>query len=318
MAEVPVGVAAVDGQYSLTWDFGEGRGIALDRKDFLARQDDQGMWRMVDQVIEGSNDLQNWTTLTDPTDLTQYTRGSRILCPREVAAVREAREEAGADEAALARRLIRAWDLLDPLVTEKPATLDPAWVAASTATADGATSAAANGWRMFDGNTGTWTDTTTKSCTNTVLPTDGTAFTIVGIRYFPRDNAISRLTGLAIDGSNDSGATWTKFASTGTPVRGWNTVSLTEPVSFDALRISGGNGYCNVAELQFIVQAIDKSGSLSTWSTLPRSLRPAGPPTPGPRCSPPATQRPQSTTTTAPPRRRWTPPLTISAKRSPV
>jgi hypothetical protein len=177
-----------------------------------------------------------------------------------VAAVREAREEPGADEDALARRLIDAWNLLDPLVTEAPAALDPAWVTASTASWDGTTSAADNGWRMFDGNTGTWTDTTTKPCTNTVLPTDGTAFNVVEVRYFPNDRAPHRATNMSIDGSGDGGATWTAFANTGTPVRGWNTVALAEPVSYEALRISGGNGYCNVAELEFIVTVVDKSG----------------------------------------------------------
>ena len=113
---------------------------------------------------------------------------------------------------------------------------------------------------MFDGDTGTWTDTTTKSCTNTVLPTDGTEFDVVGVRYFPKDSSVNRATNMSIDGSSDGGATWTAFANTGTPVRGWNTVHLAEPVSYGALRISGGNGYCNVAELEFIVTVIDKSG----------------------------------------------------------
>lgn len=205
-------------------------------------------------------DIEPLLERADAVDLSAYTRGSQLLFPREVTAVRKALAEPDADEQALAQRLIDAWDLLDPLKTEAPATFEQSWVAASTATADGATSAAANGWRMFDGNTGTYTDTTTKSCTNTVLPTDGTAFMVVGIKYFPRDSAYARATGIGIQGSNDDGATWTQFASTGTPVRGWNTVKLAEPVHYGALRLSGGNGFCNVAELRFIVEVIDKSG----------------------------------------------------------
>ncbi|KUO21349.1 discoidin domain-containing protein [Streptomyces dysideae] len=60
-------VAEADGEYDLVWDFGEGGTIELDRADFLARQDNNGLTRMVDQVLEGSNDLRNWTRLTDPT-----------------------------------------------------------------------------------------------------------------------------------------------------------------------------------------------------------------------------------------------------------
>ncbi|WP_457965604.1 putative Ig domain-containing protein [Arthrobacter sp. D1-29] len=306
-------VPAIDGQYYLIWDFGAGMQVSVDRFDYLARQDSEGVRRMNDQVLQGSNDLNTWTTIADASyktlswqnldatdagsyrylrvankapiyvaelrlfgaakydigpllqradavDLSTYTRGSKLLFPREVAAVREALAKQGADEQALARRLLDAWDLLDPSAAVAPATFEQSWVAASTATADGATSAAANGWRMFDGNTGTYTDTTTKSCTNTVLPADGSAFKVVGVKYFPRDNAVLRATGMGIQGSNDGGATWTQFASTGTPVRGWNTITLTEPVHYGALRINGGNGFCNVAELQFIVETIDKSG----------------------------------------------------------
>ncbi|WP_247048339.1 putative Ig domain-containing protein [Arthrobacter rhizosphaerae] len=306
-------VPAVDGQYYLIWDFGAGRQVSVDRFDYLARQDPEGVRRMNDQVLQGSNDLNTWTTVADASyktlswqnldatdagsyrylrvtnkapiyvaelrlfgksvyeidpllqradavDLSTYTRGSKLLFPREVAAVREALTKPDADEQALAQRLVNAWELLVPLATEAPATFDQSWVAANTATADGAASAAANGWRMFDGNTGTYTDTTTKSCTNTVLPADGSAYTVVGVKYFPRDSAVARATGLGIQGSNDGGATWTQFASTGTPVRGWNTVTLAEPVHYAALRINGGNGFCNMAELQFIVKSIDKSG----------------------------------------------------------
>ena len=196
----------------------------------------------------------------DAVDLSAYTRGAQLLFPREVAAVREALAEPDADEQALAQRLVDAWDLLDTLETEAPAAFEQSWVAASTVHPDGATSAAANGWRMFDGNTGTYTETTTKSCTNTVLPDDGTAYTVVGVKYFPRDSAYLRATGIGIQGSDDDGATWTQFASTGTPHRGWNTIELAEPVHYGALRLSGGNGFCNVAEVQFIVEVIDKSG----------------------------------------------------------
>nr|BFF22426.1 hypothetical protein GCM10025732_03910 [Glycomyces mayteni] len=61
-SDVPV----VDGRSTLIWDFGEGASLTLDRADFLARQDNNGMIRMADLVLEGSNDLESWTRLTDP------------------------------------------------------------------------------------------------------------------------------------------------------------------------------------------------------------------------------------------------------------
>ncbi len=60
-------IGAESGEYHLVWDFGEGAAVALDRADFLARQDNNGLTRMDDQVIQGSNDLSTWTTLTGPT-----------------------------------------------------------------------------------------------------------------------------------------------------------------------------------------------------------------------------------------------------------
>ncbi len=60
-------LAPVDGQSYLIWDFGEGEQVTVDRLDFLARQDNEGVRQMDGLVFEGSNDLANWTTLTDPT-----------------------------------------------------------------------------------------------------------------------------------------------------------------------------------------------------------------------------------------------------------
>ncbi|MEQ4209433.1 putative Ig domain-containing protein [Actinopolymorpha sp. B9G3] len=56
-----------DDEYHLTWDFGEGRGLALNRIDFLARQDDRDLGRVDNLVFQGSSDLEHWTTLTEPT-----------------------------------------------------------------------------------------------------------------------------------------------------------------------------------------------------------------------------------------------------------
>ncbi|MCD0442441.1 putative Ig domain-containing protein [Glycomyces sp. A-F 0318] len=60
-------VPAVDGEFHLIWDFGEGAEATVDRADFLARQDNNGLVRMDGLVLEGSNDLSTWTALTAPT-----------------------------------------------------------------------------------------------------------------------------------------------------------------------------------------------------------------------------------------------------------
>lgn len=306
-------VPAVDGEFHLIWDFGDGARITVDRADFLARQDDNGMVRMADLVLEGSNDLSSWTRLTEPSsktlawqelpsvdgggyryvrvsngaridiaelrlfgaaeydlepilaradavDLDAHSRGSAILFTREAAAVRAAAEEDGADTAALARRLLDAWDLLEPAATSVAADLDAAWVTASSPSWDGTRDAAANGWAMFDGDTSTFTDTTAKNGWVAVVPDDGTAFAIESVRYHPRSGSVARANNVSLQGSNDGGATWTTFAGTGTAAAGWNTVDLDGPVAYEALRVSAGDGYTNVAEVEFLVAAVDRTG----------------------------------------------------------
>jgi hypothetical protein len=60
-------VADVDSEASLIWDLGPGAAVSVDRIDFLARQDERSLARMEGLVFEGSNDLQHWTKLTEPT-----------------------------------------------------------------------------------------------------------------------------------------------------------------------------------------------------------------------------------------------------------
>lgn len=305
-------VPAVDGQYDLIWDFGAGMQVSVDRFDYLARQDNEGMRLMNDQVLQGSNDLNTWTTIADASyktlswqnldateagsyryvrvangapiyiaelrlfgevaydldpilaqadavDLSKHSRASGILFTREVAAVRADASKEGADMQALARRLLDAWDLLEEPPTTSAA-LDQSWVTASSASWDGKRDAAANGWAMFDGNTETFTDTTTMSGWVTVIPTDDTAFAVDAVKYFPRSTHVSRASNVSIQGSNDGGATWTTFANTGTAVAGWNTVALNETVHYEALRINAGAGNTNFAEVQFLVPGVDKTG----------------------------------------------------------
>ncbi len=60
-------VADAGGEASLIWDLGLGAAVSVDRIDFLARQDQNSLARMHGLVFEGSNDLQHWTRLTEPT-----------------------------------------------------------------------------------------------------------------------------------------------------------------------------------------------------------------------------------------------------------
>ncbi|KPC75451.1 hypothetical protein ADL26_07645, partial [Thermoactinomyces vulgaris] len=51
-------VPAVDGRFHLVWDFGEGASYSLERIDYLAAQNNNGMVRMPGLVFQGSDDLE--------------------------------------------------------------------------------------------------------------------------------------------------------------------------------------------------------------------------------------------------------------------
>ncbi|MQM28351.1 putative Ig domain-containing protein [Glycomyces albidus] len=305
-------VPAVDGESSLIWDLGDGARLALDRADFLARQDNNGMIRMADLVLEGSNDLREWTTLTDPTvktlswqhldafgedgfrylrvvngaaiaiaelrvfgsldldleailaradavDPDAHSRASAIRFQREADEVRALAAEPDTDENALARRLLDAWALLEPPATSQEATVEQAWVAASSASWDGAKDAVANGWAMFDGDTATFTDTATASGWVRVLPADA-SFTVETVRFHPRSTHVSRAVGVRFQGSNDGGATWTTFATAANAAAGWNTIDLAQAVEYGALRVYAPSGNTNLAEAEFMVAVPDRTG----------------------------------------------------------
>jgi hypothetical protein len=50
----------------LIWDLADGPTDRLDPADLLVRQDNNGLTRLPGLVLQGSNDLSAWTTLTAP------------------------------------------------------------------------------------------------------------------------------------------------------------------------------------------------------------------------------------------------------------
>jgi hypothetical protein len=129
------------------------------------------------------------------------------------------------------------------------------WVDASTPQWPGTGTTADNGWRMFDGDITTATDTTTSNGWVTVTPADGSTLGIDAVRVRPRANFPARANGTVVQGSTDGGATWqTLVTITGiTSDQQWYLFTLPQHESVPMVRIldeHGGN--TNLAEVQLL------------------------------------------------------------------
>ncbi|MBZ3904752.1 discoidin domain-containing protein [Streptomyces griseiscabiei] len=127
-----------------------------------------------------------------------------------------------------------------------------AMVKASTIAWPGTGTQAANGWRAFDGDTATYTDTlAADSWIDIDAGPDGT-LRVDRIRVLPRPGYATRATGTVLRGSTDGGATWTDLHTIGTTTDGaWYEAQLPTPASYPLLRLHDThNGRCNLTEVQ--------------------------------------------------------------------
>jgi Putative Ig domain len=134
-------------------------------------------------------------------------------------------------------------------------TLDPSWVVASTIVWPGTSTAAANGWKMFDGDVTTYTDTTTHDGWVTVTPPSGTTLDFNAVRIHPRIGFASRANGTVVQKSTDGGATWVTLVTFSgiTTDSDWYLFRLSQHESAPMLRVldeHGGN--VNLAEVQLL------------------------------------------------------------------
>jgi len=219
-----------------------------------------GIWSLADFRIDG---VRTEATLDDvlgaarEADLTTSSRGSVVLFEREIDAVAAAAEDPDADEPALVRRALAAWGLLEEPAVET-VDVDPAWVTASSPSWDGKRDAAANGWAMFDGDPATFTDTTSSSGWVTVRTEDG-GIPVAGVRLLPRAGYVARAEGVQVQASDDGGSTWSTLATATGVSDGWNRLDLDAPVTADAVRVLAPSGNTNLAEVELISSALDRS-----------------------------------------------------------
>ncbi len=292
-------------------DFGEGASVRLDEVFLLPRLCCTS--RSDGTIVQGSDDGENWTGLTEPLtgtksgvweqrdvdgdayyryfrlvnpnrwhgnlgevqffgdftfddayfelkvlDTGDSTRASAYLYLEEVARIREALTGEEPDRTALLNDLLAAADLLVPQSTLFPKIeVEPSQVVASSASWDDSTDAAGNGWRAFDGDPATATDTKTAEGWVQVDFGEGGALALAAVDYLPRASHPLRANGGQFQGSND-GETWETLATiSGVRAAEWGTLPIESTTAYRYLRYYTGNSYGNIAELGFIERAVD-------------------------------------------------------------
>ncbi|TLS46706.1 fibronectin type III domain-containing protein [Streptomyces montanus] len=167
----------------------------------------------------------------------------------------------GQDENTRIDAVYAAYDLLvsiDTLLRKVEVT--PSMVRASTIEWPGTGTTASNGWRAFDGDISTYTDTLAAESWIDIDAGASGAITVDRIRVHPRVGQLSRANGTVLRGSNDGGATWTDFLTvSGVDTTRWYEFKLAERASYQRIRVyDGHNGRCNLAEVEFWYQLPDE------------------------------------------------------------
>ncbi|MCL8017274.1 putative Ig domain-containing protein [Streptomyces sp. AS02] len=129
------------------------------------------------------------------------------------------------------------------------------WVDASSPQFPGTGTTASNGWRMFDGDLTTATDTTSGNGWVTVSPTDGSSLTVDAVMVHPRASYLSRGNGTLVQSSTDGGTTWDTLVTISGMAgdQDWYTFELPQRTNTPLLRIYDGHGgFTNLAEVRLL------------------------------------------------------------------
>jgi F5/8 type C domain-containing protein len=192
------------------------------------------------------------------TDASEWTKKSYAAFTAELDRIEKA---TGDPETARVDAVYAAHELLvsvDTLLRKFQVT--PSMVAASTTQWPGTGTKEAAGWRAFDGDPTTYTDTTAAESWIDVDAGASGPITVDRIRLYPRGDQLSRANGTVFRGSDEAGADWTDFHTvSGVDAARWYEFRLAERVSYQRIRVyDGHNGRCNVGEIEFWYQLPDE------------------------------------------------------------
>lgn len=194
-----------------------------------------------------------------------YTRVSYYLFQQELDRISDVYEAGNFDELQLVNELYSASNLLVPFqeVLLEKIDIEPDMVVASTEAwpAGSGVTAEENGWRAFDGDTGTFSDTLASESWVDVDLGEGNEKTVSAIRFYPRSgNELNRINGLIIQGSNDQ-KDWTDLHKiSGVTETTWHDQNVNNSTSYRFLRLyDDHDGRVNVAEIEFYEMVKDKT-----------------------------------------------------------
>lgn len=196
-----------------------------------------------------------------------YTKGSYYLYRKEVDRITEAINEPGADKTALLQQLLAVKGLLvskGTLLADRITITQPMVTASSSQWASSGSTGTPqqNGWRAFDGDINTATDTINNPSWILVDFGAGNEESIGSVKFYPRSSSpvlIQRMNGAVLQGSVDGINFVDLYTISNISAAQWYTVSITNHTPFRYFRYYSPNGNANVAELELYKPAKDNT-----------------------------------------------------------
>ncbi|MEW1720327.1 Tat pathway signal protein [Streptomyces sp. NPDC093109] len=182
-------------------------------------------------------------------DPSQWTKKSYAAFTAEIDRI----EQAGGDQEARIDPVYTAYALLVSTETLlRRFTVTREMAEASTVEWPGTGTKASNGWKLFDGDPATYTDTLAAESWVDVDAGAAGPVTIDKIRFHPRADQLSRANGTVFRGSDD-GVTWTDLHTiSGVSAARWYEAALGRTASYRKIRIyDNHDGRVNLAEVEF-------------------------------------------------------------------
>lgn len=217
-----------------------------------------GTRETTDPVVVSAETLAQVVARARKADASEWTKKSYAAFVAELDRIEK---RAGEDEDTRIDQVYAAYQLLVSIETLlRKFEVTPSMVQASTVAWPGTGTTASNGWRAFDGDTATYTDTLAAESWIDIDAGASGPIAVDRVRLYPRVGQLSRANGTVFRGSNDDGGTWTDFHTvSGVNAAEWYEFKLPERASYQRIRVyDGHNGRCNIAEVEFWYQLPDE------------------------------------------------------------